>query len=266
MKEKNIFVAIMVGIFLLLSNLNVILADEKKEEPKPYASVSAAFFSKYIWRGYELSKDSLVIQPSATVGYRGFEIGVWGNLDTNDKYTGLKKANWNETDLTLSYTYDFGPMKLSGGYIYYALDQVRDSHELFLKLTGNFLLSPTLSVYRELDYYTGTYLNFSIGHSFNLTREITLDLAGSIGYQISNSDKIVEYTSCGLPTTDKYRALHDGYISAGLTIPFAKYFTFKPMIAYTFPLSSDAKDRIKGTSLSDKDKFLWGGATLTFAF
>lgn len=256
----------MVSFFLVLSNTGIVLSDAKKEEPKPYASASVAFFSQYIFRGYELSKDSLVIQPAATIGYRGFELSLWGNLDTDDKFTGIKKANWNETDLTLSYTYDFGPMKLSGGYIYYALDQARDSHELFLKLTGNFLLNPTLSVYREIDFYTGTYLNLSIGHSFNLTKEMTLDLTGSVGYQISNSDKIVKFTSSGYPTTDKYRGLHDGNISAGLTIPFAKYFTFKPIIAYTFPLSSNAKDRIKGTSLSNKDQFFWGGAMLTFAF
>lgn len=256
----------MVCFLLLLSNTGSVLADAKKEEPKPYASASAAFFSRYIFRGYELSKDSLVIQPSVTIGYRGFELGLWGNLDTNDKFTGIKKANWNETDLTLSYTHDFGPMKLSGGYIYYALDQVRDSHELFLKLTGNFFLNPTLSVYREIDFYTGTYLNLSLSHSFNLAKEITLDLAGSVGYQISNSNKIVKFNSSGYPTKEKYRGLHDGNISTGLTIPFSKYFTLKPIMTYTFPLSSNAKDRIKGTSLSNRGDFFWGGAVLTFAF
>ena len=84
-----------------------------KEEPetKPYFSGAAAGLSQYIFRGYELSKDSIVIQPSLTVGYRGFEATLWGNLDSNDKYTKADKANWNETDLTLSYTYDFGPVK-----------------------------------------------------------------------------------------------------------------------------------------------------------
>ena len=127
-----------------------------KEEPKPYFSGAVAGLSQYIFRGYELSKDSVVIQPSLTVGYRGFEATLWGNLDTNDKYTKADKANWNETDLTLSYTYDFGPVKASGGYIYYAFEGVDDSQELFLKIGREFSAFPhpgDLSGNRQLPRY-----------------------------------------------------------------------------------------------------------------
>jgi uncharacterized protein (TIGR02001 family) len=241
-------------------------AKAAKEEPKPYFSGAAAGLSQYIFRGYELSKDSIVIQPSLTFGYRGFEATLWGNLDTNDKYTKTDKANWNETDLTLSYTYDFGPVKASGGYIYYAFEGADDSQELFLKIAGNFLLSPTLAIYQEIANYPGTYLNLGIGHSFNLTKEITLDLGASIGYQISDTDKIVQYNSQLLPTTNKYNALHDGNLMVGLTIPFAKYFSVKPVLYYALPLSDDAKYRIQGTSLSNKYDFFYGGIILTAGF
>lgn len=241
-------------------------AGAAKEEPKPYFSAAAAGLSKYIFRGYEQSKDSVVIQPSLTVGYRGFEVNLWGNLDTNDNYTKAYKANWNETDLTLSYTHELGPVKLTGGYIYYALEGVDDSQELFLKIAGNFLLSPTLAIYQEIANYPGTYLNLGISHSFNLTKEITLDLGASIGYQISNTDKIVKYNSNLQPTTDKYNALHDGNFSVGLTVPFGKYFSVKPVLYYSVALSDDAKNRIKGTSLSNNNDFLYGGLILTAAF
>jgi uncharacterized protein (TIGR02001 family) len=240
--------------------------ESKKEEPKPYFSGAAAGLSQYIFRGYELSKDSVVIQPSLTVGYRGFEATLWGNLDTNDKYTKANKANWNETDLTLSYTHEFGPVKLSGGYIYYAFEGADDSQELFLKIGGNFLLSPTLAIYQEIANYPGTYLNLGISHSFNLTKEITLDLGASIGYQISNTDKIVKYNSNLQPTNDKYNALHDGNFSVGLTVPFGKYFSVKPVLYYSVALSDDAKYRIQGTSLSNKHDFFYGGIILTAAF
>jgi hypothetical protein len=242
------------------------VAEEKKEEPKPYFSGSVAGLSQYIWRGYELSKNSVVIQPSLTVGYKGFEANLWGNLDTNDQYTKANKANWNETDLTLSYAYDFGPVKLTGGYIYYALEGQDDSQELFLKIGGNILLSPTLTIYQEIANYPGTYFNLGISHSVNLTKEITLDLGASIGYQVSNTDKIVQYNSNLQPTTNKYNALHDGNLTVGLTIPFAKYFTVKPVISYSLPLSDDAKYRIQGTSLSNKYDFFYGGIILTAAF
>jgi hypothetical protein len=244
----------------------VVPAGTAKEEPKPYFSGAAAGLSQYIFRGYELSKDSVVIQPSLTVGYRGFEANIWGNLDTNDKYTQANKANWNETDLTLSYTQEFGPVKVSGGYIYYAFDRVDDSQELYLKIGGNFLLSPTLSIYREIANYPGWYLNLGVSHSINLTKEITLDLGASIAYQISDTDKIVKYNSNLQPTTDKYNALHDGNLVVGLTIPFGKYFSVKPVLYYSLPLSDDAKYRIQGTSLSNKYDFFYGGIILTAAF
>ena len=156
--------------------------------------------------------------------------------------------------------------RLSGGYIYYAFEAADDSQELFLKIAGNFLLSPTLAIYQEIANYPGTYLNLGISHSINLTKEITLDLGGSIGYQISDTNKIVQYNSQLLPTTNKYNALHDGNLSVGLTIPFGKYFSVKPVMYYSLPLSDDAKYRIQGTSLSNKYDFFYGGVILTASF
>ena len=36
------------------------------------ASADLSVMSKYIWRGFEFSDDSIVIQPSITVSYKGF--------------------------------------------------------------------------------------------------------------------------------------------------------------------------------------------------
>jgi len=64
----------------------VATADQEENE-RPTLSADVAFLSQYIWRGYELSKDSLVIQPSVTVAYKGFSLNLWGNFDT-DVYEG----------------------------------------------------------------------------------------------------------------------------------------------------------------------------------
>jgi hypothetical protein len=39
------------------------------DEDRPELSADVGFLSQYIWRGYGLSKDSLVIQPSITAGF-----------------------------------------------------------------------------------------------------------------------------------------------------------------------------------------------------
>ena len=46
------------------------------------ADLNVSLYSQYIWRGYELSRDSVVIFPTMTVGYKGFAVNLWADLDT----------------------------------------------------------------------------------------------------------------------------------------------------------------------------------------
>ncbi len=62
--------------------------------------------SAYIWRGYEQTRNSVVMQPSAMVSYKGFSVNVWGNLDTRP-YSAADfnyGAKYTETDYTVSYS------------------------------------------------------------------------------------------------------------------------------------------------------------------
>ena len=76
---------------------------EKAAEDKPTASAGVDVLSQYIWRGFALSRNSAVSQPSITVGFKGFSVNVWGNYDTGENappaLTTGKGANWNETEL-----------------------------------------------------------------------------------------------------------------------------------------------------------------------
>jgi uncharacterized protein (TIGR02001 family) len=256
MKRKMMKWCIAFAAVAILTGQTMVHADEAD---KPTASVDVGIFSQYIWRGLELSKDSVVIQPSVTVGYKGISLNVWGNLDTNnDNYSGNK---YNETDLTLSYSKDVGITTLTGGYIYYGLDGVKDSQEVFATVGLNTILSPTITVYREIAVAPAWYINVGVSHSVNITEKITLDLAASAGYYYSDSNNFTEANS-----TSKYRELHNGLVSAGFTIPVGEYFTVKPMLAYSFALTNKAKDYIKANSLSDKSNFLYGGVTASMAF
>ena len=243
----------------------VAVADQ--EEEWPTLSADVAFLSQYIWRGYELSKDSLVIQPSVTAAYKGFSLNLWGNFDT-DVYAGPNRgnSNWNETDFTFGYERSFGPVGIGAGYIYYAVDGADDTQEFYLSVGGDVILAPTLSVYWDVAEYPGWYFNLGISHSFDLPYEITLDLAGSVGYYISKNDSIVDYDHNLDEKTGRYNNFQDGLISVGLSIPFLKYFTAVPMIAYSFPLGNAADNMLRATSLSNNPSHLFGGVTLSIAF
>lgn len=278
---------------LLLINITLCFSNAKAEKKKPLASgvgttlppgdgttvatteeeegitVSAdvALMSQYIWRGYELSKDSLVIQPSATVGYKGFSLNLWGNLDT-DVYAGPYegKSKWNETDFTVAYEHSFGPVGLGLGYIYYAVASFEDTQEFYLSVGGDVILAPTLTVYRDVGELNGWYIDFGISHSFELPFDMTLDLAGSFAYYISDNDDIVEYNDDLTPTDKRFNNFQNGLVSIGMTIPFYRYFSVVPMIAYSTPLSSDANNLFKAISLGGNSAHLFGGVTLSVAF
>jgi uncharacterized protein (TIGR02001 family) len=238
------------------------------EEEPPYAEASVSLLSAYIWRGQELSKDSMVIQPSMTMGYRGFLANLWGNLDTDlHKDLGDETNNWNETDFTVAYGRDFGSLSSEVGYIYYALDATDDSQELYLTLSMDTFLAPTLTIYREFARYPHWYLLLGISHAFEVKDNVSLELAGSVSYLESEDESDYPEIDNGAPTGDEFSGLHDGTISVSLPITLTKYVTVTPSIAYIFPLSSDAEDEMDWRSVEgDENDFFVGGVTASFAF
>jgi hypothetical protein len=240
-------------------------------EESPTADASVGLYSKYVWRGFELSKDSLVIQPSLTVGYKGFSANYWSNVDTDthenlqdDTNDTLKDSfNLNETDVTLAYDYAVGPVGMAAGYIYYDLDGLEDSQEIFLSAGLDTLLNPTLTVYREVANYPGWYITLEASHAIPLTGDIALDLGAKVSYWSFDSAE-----NFGDPEDpDKKSAFHDGLVSASVTFPVTTYFSVTPELYYSFALSDAASNRLKAPSVNgDDDNFIYGGVSASFSF
>ena len=260
-KSKKITRTVKKVLLTVMLLATCMLTSQAMAEDKPTAEFSTSVLSKYVWRGFAFSEDSIVIQPSMTVAYKGLSVNLWGNLDTDQQNDDTN--NWNETDLTISYNKSFGKLGATVGYIYYALDSVDDSQEVFLSLSYDTLLSPTLSVYREFAHYPHWYITADISHSFPVTKDISLDLGGLISYQIS--DDASAYPD-GKDTDDEFSGLHHAELSASLSIPVNNYITVSPQIAYTFPLGSDAGDQIELLSVDGDSNHFFGGVTASFAF
>ena len=257
--------------------------EQKQEEDKVTGEVAASVLTAYIWRGQELSRDSVVIQPSATISYKGFSFNAWGNLDTKP-YSSTDvnySSNYTETDITLSYAKKLGIVQLGGGYIYYALNapysgaaDPNDSQELFLTLGLDTILSPTLTVYKEIDHYHQWYFLLGVSHTFALHEKVGLKLAATASYLLSTDENTYpEYDGNSVATSDKYNNFHDGTLSVSIPVAVTKNLTITPTASYVFPLCNDAKYEMKGRGLqgvsspSDRDSsFFYGGVTLSFAF
>jgi len=258
-------------------------AEKKQEEAKVTGEIAASVLSAYIWRGQELSRHSVVIQPSATVNYRGFTANVWGNLDT-DPYSvtdGENSSNYTETDVTLSYTHKFGIVSAGAGYIYYGLaaatpggQDLLDSQEIFVSLGLDTILAPTLTVYKEVDHYHQWYATLGISHTFALHEKVGLKLAAQASYLKSDDETTyAKYDSNFLATTDKFNNFHDGVVSLSLPVAVTGNLTITPTVSYVFPLSDDAKYEMRARGLqgaanpSDRDSYyVYGGVTLSLTF
>jgi hypothetical protein len=221
------------------------------EDEGPTVSADVGAFNKYIWRGYELNNDSIVIQPSVTLGYRGFSANAWANIDTGSDVDNA----WNENDFTLSYDTAIGNVSLGGGYIYYNIVDADDTQEIYVSAGYDTLLAPTFTIYRDIDGFPGYYINFGLSRSINVTEEISLDLSGGLGYYISCNDEYME-----ADTDNRYKGLQDGLLTAGLTIPINEHLTISPNLSYSFALSDKAEDSL-GVSSN-----IFGGVVLSFAF
>jgi hypothetical protein len=277
---------LMIGLAMIVTLAFPIPALFAAEEEKPVMDVAMSVLSQYIWRGYELSRNSVVIQPSLTAGYKGFSVNVWGNMDPKPYYSGTDvgksySSAWNETDLTLSYSKSMDMFTLGVGYIYYAQGALHqeaakrlDAQEIFASLGLNVLLSPTLTVYKEIDHYHNWYALLGISHIFEINKMASLKLAASASYLLSNDEKTYpKYDGNAIATTDKFSNFHDGSITATLPVKVMKYVTVTPILSWVFPLSSDAANEMKGcgfkgaaTNAERDSSFIYGGVSASFSF
>ncbi len=229
------------------------------EDDSLSVSANVGVYSQYIWRGYALSDQSIVFQPSVKLGYRGFGLKVWGNFDTNyydsiaRRHTG---TDYNETDFTLSYDWSNDIVSLGAGYIYYALDNAdtprggSDTQEFYVSASAKAYLNPRITFYRDVDAKKGMYVNLGIGHSYDVTNAIALDLSASIGYYDLNDDS--------------YHALHDANISAASTLAITRNLSMTPSFTYTWAVTTDSK-AVMRDHRGDSSHFV-GGFTCTYTF
>ena len=268
-----VFIATVFGVFPAMA-----------EEEKPTGDATVSVLSQYIWRGYELSRNSIVVQPSMTIGYKGFSANLWGNVDTRPYYSGTDpdksySSTWNETDMTLSYAKTIGLFNLGGGYIYYGLGALNpdaakrmDSQEIFASVGLNTILSPTLTVYKEIDHYHNWYFLMGVSHLFEFNKTVSLKLAATASYLLSTDETTYpKFDENALATSEKFSNFHDGNLTVSLPIKATSYITLTPTISYVFPLSDDAKNEMKGFGLSGKtpadrdSSYIYGGLTMTLS-
>jgi uncharacterized protein (TIGR02001 family) len=167
--------------------------------------------SRYLFQGIDYSNGNPVVQPELSVGYRGFSVTSWANLDLDARHI-------NELDWSLAYAWERDALSLTPGYIYYQYPN-RDwdsSQEVYLDLSYATFLDLFLSTHYDFDAGDGAYWTLGFSHSVE-DPQGTLQLGSNLFYQRQY------YDETGIPSLEfvvKHRSLIHGY----LVTPSVSYF------------------------------------------
>ncbi|MBM4274931.1 MAG: hypothetical protein FJ134_10805 [Deltaproteobacteria bacterium] len=274
----GLFLVLMVISFIMLMAAGARAQETKAEEEakpeKPQFILQTDIYNQYVFRGVALSRGSAVFQPSLTGSYKGFTVNIWGNFDTSEKNPFALKSDrrgpkWNETDFTVSYSYEvIKNLTLTAGFIYYLLDSNNsafDQQEIY----GGFgyklpWFEFGFAAYREVGHFPGTYLQWYVTRSQELPwYGMSLDLWASWSAELSN-DK----AAFPVPNNPNkfYQSLHAGHLMATLNIPVGKYVKLAPRVMWWYALGGDSTGVISGLSWDRKHNHVLGGASIIVTF
>ena len=222
--------------------------------------LATGFFSKYIWRGQNVDDDP-VFQSGISASYKGLTATIWGNLELTN--INDKSGDFSELDYSLDYSSampGIGGVEYSVGVIYYdfpgcTADGTRcpDTTEVYWGLNFELPLSPSITVYHDVDEAEATYISFAVGQSIEKIAELGPDVP--VGMEIGAS------LGWGSASYNKYywgtdqSKMQDLTLSVSFTMDIADW-TFAPSLNYVTLVSDDIRDTdVYGT---DSDFFFAG--------
>lgn len=243
---------------MVMAGVATVVSAEEKEGVS--VGVTADVFSKYIWRGQNVI-DDWVLQPGASVGYKGLTASVWGNMDLHGEL--VDDREFSELDYALDYSNTFPGQNVLGysvGVIYYDfmnMQHVPDTSEAYGGLTADVPLSPAIRAYYDFDEIDGTYVQLSVGHTIDKVKAWTENCycGAQIGASLGWGSRGYNEGYFGVDDG----ALNDLTLTAGLPLCLGKW-TIKPVVGYSTLIDDDIRT---ATAKSDN---LWGGVSAAYEF
>jgi uncharacterized protein (TIGR02001 family) len=212
-------------------------------------SAYAGFYDKYLWRGFDLSGSTPVMQGGVDLSAGSFTVSYWTNLQlTTDE--GMDAGDATETDIVIDYSTDLNDMlSLSVGNIFYQLEGMEDTNEVYLSLGLNTLLSPTFSVYYDWDKAdeTGLFYTADVSHSIAVSESLSLGLGALVSYNQSSDYSVGDYDE-----------LHNYELSTSLDYVINDNYSISASFMFSEGISDEARDAIDSEMVS--------GVSVAFSF
>jgi hypothetical protein len=197
---------------LLLTAVAAAAQQATPTAPAPTFTYAAdlAYAGKFIARGRVINDDP-VLHPSVTIRHRsGLSLLVWGVMETST----VNNASGELTEMDYFLDYTRGPQ--SFGLLHYQFPHVgvHQTTELYAIRAWDGPLSPSASVYWDVDSNHGVYLSVDGRHRVPLKADRSLVLTGRVGLRSPN------YCTARFrgPGVDKWAPI-DLTLTAGLPLP-----------------------------------------------
>lgn len=247
MKKWSVMLVVMVA---LCGGIAASAAAEIEVEGDVYAGI----FDKYLWRGFDLSGGQPVAQFGADIATHGFTLSYWSNLQLSDSDAlQIDSGEITETDIVLDYTFSPTEMvSVSVGNIFYQLDfeeARKDTNELYVGVGLDTILEPSLTVYWDYDEAKedGYYVIASVGHTFDVTEELGINLGGLVSYNGASDYAVGDY-----------HAWHNYELAVSADYAVTDSLSVSPSFLFSDSLSDDSDDAI--------DDEILAGLTITHMF
>lgn len=210
--------------------------------------VSLDVFGKYLWRGQVINDDP-VLQPGVSMTFDKLTLGFWGSVDMTD----YSDNEWEfiEYDYSADYTTAIAEgVDLSFGVINYYFPGSEDTTEIYAGLAFDLPLSPSVTIYNDVDEVNGSYVSFAVGHSFEDVFQLSDDVSVpmEIGASLGWGSKSYNKAYWGGPADSS--SLNDLSLSAAFPISLGSW-TITPSVNYVTLLDSDVRSSDAFDTASD---------------
>ena len=229
--------------------------------PEPGFEITADYLGKYVWRGQNLNDDP-VFQPGVSMTMGGLTAGVWASQDTTT--INGQNGEFTEWDYSLDYSGDV-PIIEGVGYSlgvinYHFPSVVGDTTEVYWGLNFDMPLSPSFTLYHDIDVIDGTYAEFGLGHSIEKIAElgpetpVGMDIGASVGWGSASYNK-------GYWSTDESK-LNDLALSVSFPFEIGGW-SVTPSLNYVTLLDSRLRDT---DTFSEESEYFFVGISAAKGF
>ena len=182
--------------------------------------------------------DDWVLQPGASVTYKGLTGSIWSNLDLTDEND--SSGEFTEVDYAIDYSGTVPGVEVVGysvGMIYYDFpgSDLSGTTELYWGFSLDAPASPSITVYHDVDEADGIYVSLGVGHSIEASEKIPvgIDLGATVGWGNKKYNEFYWGTDGS--------ELNDLALSVGFPFEVAGV-GVTPSISYIALLGRDVKD------------------------